>query len=418
MKRRLFNVACGLSLLIWLLVLALWFRSQGHFSSTIWSRPNFYASTWSEEGELNVEATRDSTDRPPANGGLYGWFHFRGALPASRHVPSLFALQILKTVAPPEGMFRIEGRRLVSASAPFWFLAGMAGALPLLWLGLLLERRMRAPSGCCAACGYNLTGNTTGVCSECGAAVAEARVRLQHRSRRMRLVPLGVASVVLLPFAGRTAVDQFHHHAEWKKMLARQAAYLEYSAPPSRVVYVEDPLAAAKLLAADPNYLRIGTSACYATKLDDRVPGLHLTRNGGPILFMHGRRSRGGISRLVSVGIMSLDDYEDLCVEEFVPASADVSQPYSSRESDLAIRRWPDQHLTFLAGQPDPTDPSHFTIGYRLDDQPGTIEGWLLDDGAVKLQVRDGPAITLAASPTPLKFRFKWGGTPPARGKP
>jgi len=43
-------------------------------------------------------------------------------------------------------------------------------------------------------------------------------------------------------------------------------------------------------------------------------------------------------------------------------------------------------------GQPDPSDASHFTIGYEVDGQPGTIDGWLTDDGIVKLEVRDGPA--------------------------
>lgn len=29
-------------------------------------------------------------------------------------------------------------------------------------------RRRRQPPGCCIACGYNLTGNLSGVCPECG----------------------------------------------------------------------------------------------------------------------------------------------------------------------------------------------------------------------------------------------------------
>ena len=31
------------------------------------------------------------------------------------------------------------------------------------------RRRMRGGAGCCQKCGYNLTGNTTGKCPECGA---------------------------------------------------------------------------------------------------------------------------------------------------------------------------------------------------------------------------------------------------------
>ena len=49
---------------------------------------------------------------------------------------------------------------------PLWMPMLLAG-IPtvLLWW---LDRRRAAP-GHCAKCGYNLTGNVTGVCAECGA---------------------------------------------------------------------------------------------------------------------------------------------------------------------------------------------------------------------------------------------------------
>ena len=34
-----------------------------------------------------------------------------------------------------------------------------------------LRRCRRLHSGCCSRCGYNLTGNTSGVCPECGTAI-------------------------------------------------------------------------------------------------------------------------------------------------------------------------------------------------------------------------------------------------------
>jgi len=37
--------------------------------------------------------------------------------------------------------------------------------------------RRRIPPGHCQKCGYNLTGNVSGVCPECGTAVAETRGR-------------------------------------------------------------------------------------------------------------------------------------------------------------------------------------------------------------------------------------------------
>jgi hypothetical protein len=35
-------------------------------------------------------------------------------------------------------------------------------------LAIVLNRSRRIRPGCCPRCGYNLTGNTSGVCSECG----------------------------------------------------------------------------------------------------------------------------------------------------------------------------------------------------------------------------------------------------------
>jgi hypothetical protein len=48
---------------------------------------------------------------------------------------------------------------------PLWspfFLAAIATGL-IFWCD-----RRRLPSHCCQGCGYNLTGNTSGVCPECG----------------------------------------------------------------------------------------------------------------------------------------------------------------------------------------------------------------------------------------------------------
>ena len=36
------------------------------------------------------------------------------------------------------------------------------------WLGRIVGRKCRVPTGHCANCGYNLTGNVSGICPECG----------------------------------------------------------------------------------------------------------------------------------------------------------------------------------------------------------------------------------------------------------
>jgi uncharacterized paraquat-inducible protein A len=54
---------------------------------------------------------------------------------------------------------------------PFWFLSLVFAALPAVWLRSLWrawQRRERTRGGLCPTCRYNLTGNTSGVCPECG----------------------------------------------------------------------------------------------------------------------------------------------------------------------------------------------------------------------------------------------------------
>ena len=48
---------------------------------------------------------------------------------------------------------------------PFWLLL-LLTAIPTAWLWHRDRRKIRP--GCCLRCGYDLTGNTSGVCSECG----------------------------------------------------------------------------------------------------------------------------------------------------------------------------------------------------------------------------------------------------------
>ncbi|MDB5294616.1 MAG: hypothetical protein JWO31_599 [Phycisphaerales bacterium] len=53
--------------------------------------------------------------------------------------------------------------------------AGCASILPALWVAAAVVRRVRRgrrrASGRCLACGYDLTGNASGACPECGARV-------------------------------------------------------------------------------------------------------------------------------------------------------------------------------------------------------------------------------------------------------
>jgi hypothetical protein len=48
-------------------------------------------------------------------------------------------------------------------------------AAVLIWIGAILSRQeMRGTPGYCSKCGYCLTGNTSGVCPECGTRIKRA----------------------------------------------------------------------------------------------------------------------------------------------------------------------------------------------------------------------------------------------------
>ena len=64
---------------------------------------------------------------------------------------------------------RWSGGGVTLLTIPFWFvMAFLAVLAATVWLW---QRRRTPPDGHCYVCGYNLTGNVSGVCPECGAEV-------------------------------------------------------------------------------------------------------------------------------------------------------------------------------------------------------------------------------------------------------
>jgi hypothetical protein len=90
----------------------------------------------------------------------------------------------------------IKVRPMLSETSTFWFSAAVRGEVSVRWGGLVLvllfwsglcfvalclpllfERERcyaRDHKGLCINCGYNLTGNESGVCPECGTGVGRA----------------------------------------------------------------------------------------------------------------------------------------------------------------------------------------------------------------------------------------------------
>jgi hypothetical protein len=143
-------------------IAAIWFVNGrwGVGLHRLWPTSAGYTSLWLEKGCLGYDA---------------------GIVDIAKYRPALFPKPLL--IRAPRGWrwtFRFD-------SAP----VGMIVVVPLWapWVGLLLSTfwlwrldRPRPPE-VCAKCGYDLTGNTIGVCPECGAkGGGEGRGRLTRHA--------------------------------------------------------------------------------------------------------------------------------------------------------------------------------------------------------------------------------------------
>ena len=61
-------------------------------------------------------------------------------------------------------------------AAPYWIIVLLTAILPALWFRDHLARRRRLRTGLCRSCGYDLTGNTSGVCPECGEVIKPEQI--------------------------------------------------------------------------------------------------------------------------------------------------------------------------------------------------------------------------------------------------
>lgn len=233
-----------------------------------------------------------------------------------------------------------------------------------------------------------------------------------RKLRRVRfLVYALLISAIVLPVGWKCGPRAWQH----VQILYWQAKAMRYTAPPDLVVYdgapPSDPMAmwdrgyhTRGIGGADDAYLFARPwQAFYALC---SPPG----RNSAPTLFLHELRSPVGNRRLVAIegwyeGSISGGWWEDeiaLSATVFRPGSlfsqptevgcarkvlkitsADVSELIAKGES-LGGRRWGWPFI--FAGQLDLSDPSHFTIAYKVHGKPGKIDGWLLDDDTVWIE--------------------------------
>lgn len=173
------------------------------------------------------------------------------------------------------------------------------------------------------------------------------------------------------------------------------AACAATTVSPDTLVYDEDP-ARQKALLAQPDYREVGGhhgSVVYRT-----IPRWEqfIAANQGRIstngtIFLGERTTPSGQKHLVGVDITGWSRGGPLILftyaRTFTPVTFAQLPKMTSSTPSLNLSRT-EGILRLYAGQPDPDNPSHFTIRYTLDDQENIIDGWLKDDRSVLLEPR------------------------------
>ncbi len=169
---------------------------------------------------------------------------------------------------------------------------------------------------------------------------------------------------------------------------------MNYVAPADQVVFDSDPAHAA-VLANDPNFVISGGCAFRRSPRDWQpfkvTPGW-MPPTQQAMIFLHERRAAGGTPRLVAVERDAGPDCLAFSASVLEPAGIRrplnaVPSGLSSNVGDTTTHR----DTRFFAGQPDPADPSHFTIRYVRAGATHVIDGYLLADNSITLTQRNKP---------------------------
>ena len=162
MKRRLFNLAAAMSLVVTVAVLALWVRARYVCDDVSMARGRSYAMFVTWRSYVGIDVGRFSR-LPSATDGIEP-FHWDATPSQVTRTPLWFLPRAHQRVFPSS---EFDARRW-DVRIPFWLLFAIACSSS--WLALRTRSRIR-PAGCCRRCGYDLRA-TPDRCPECGTPVA------------------------------------------------------------------------------------------------------------------------------------------------------------------------------------------------------------------------------------------------------
>ena len=172
MKRWTFHITAALSLLLMLATVGLWVDSWSHVTVILWQERGgskaVGVASWLNSVEFSIsllsppirlqkdEASWSITRESLASG--------PGYYPVGNSWERDYKWGFRYTDVMMFGTLRA-----IDIGVPHWLPVLLFSILPTIWF-VRWRRRRHLPDNPCTSCGYDLTGNTTGNCSECGEA--------------------------------------------------------------------------------------------------------------------------------------------------------------------------------------------------------------------------------------------------------
>jgi hypothetical protein len=212
-----------------------------------------------------------------------------------------------------------------------------------------------------------------------------------RRTRRIIVLAI-LLTVALTAFLQRQRIAYYYGQA---KALRVQRDFLNFTAPPDRICFAEGDEVIADLLAR-PDYASAKSFETVALwwppLIAPRQVSLLFPYNqpsSGGLVFSHERVTLSGKRRLLLVwiipaGASPIPGAVSFSLEDFEPATWHTPLRLVSRAPieipHIKSRRLEGKHLRVHAGQPDPADPSHFTIRYELDGVDYFLDGYERDE--------------------------------------
>src|SRR5687767_2223717 len=169
----------------------------------------------------------------------------------------------------------------------------------------------------------------------------------------------------------------------WRRfeLLSLQRQCMSYTRPPAQVVYEPDRVRGAALWVVGGEYVKRPPGGVL------HQPPVAAKAGIGDSFFLHSRQRPDGEARLVNVTLMYTAGAGNFAAVELgadVYTSMTLTRPRTAHTSRATFPPGPAAELPRLyAGQPDPNDPSHFTIKYEFTDRSGVIHGRLQDDDTI-----------------------------------